>query len=197
MAENLNVDMLINMINALKNNNPPTEQAEFQPVQKNNNDNLMATLGNVLNSFQTDNQAQNQSGNLNDMLSGILSNLQNPSQSIQNPEPAQNNLGDMLSGMLGNISNTPQNNTNPTDSQENPLSSILQNNSGLMSMLSPMLSNQNSPNNPRSNLLIAAKPFIGASLSPTIDHGIRLVNIAQTTKSALSGLGGLSALTKL
>ena len=239
MTDNVSIDALIGMLTKLKNSEDNIDSNdntsnEYSPVfsenappivqnpvvEPQNNNDLMGSITNILNSLQS-NQSQNNStntatpnNNLNDMLSGILGNIQNNSTNQATP---QNNLNDMISGVLSNVQNGSSNSSNNADLSNtvsnvlnslqsssgdgsNPLASLLSQNGGnIMSMLGPMLqgANLNQLNTPKGNLLFAAKPFLSTSIGGQIDHGVRLINIAKTAKSAIGGLGGLSALTRL
>lgn len=217
MSNNINIDDLISTLVQFKNQ----QQNNFTPVAEiNNTSNIASAFGDILGNLQNNQKPQdiasvissvvgnlsnnqnNQSSDIQSMLAGLFSN-----QQTQNENP-QSNLQNILSGMFGNTQNNPVSNgdissvfeqvlggkqgQNSPDNQTVPVSNLL-------NMAGPLFKNmQNtSANSPRMNLLTAAKPFLGASFVPQIDHGIRLVSMAKTAKMALGGLGSLSNISNI
>lgn len=203
MPNDFKIDDLISIINQIKN----SENQNYQPVsqsfsddtnqmtnifsqiasslQRNDNNSnpqdfsqALASVANMLNqnnSFVQNNQSAN---GKSDFFANLLGNIQNDGKSQQNTD-----IMSMISGLLGG--NGVGNMQNQANTQ-NVLTQVL-----------PALKNLQNTNNHRVNLLTAVKPFLGDTFSPHIDHGIRLVSIARTTKSALGGLGALGDISKI
>lgn len=215
MGDNFKVEDLIAILNQIK----PNESSQNNI----NTEKITSVFSDISNTLQnnTSNQEFNNPQDIASLFANIASNLQkNNTQTAQNNQNAPN-FNDILQNLMGNgnknganqqnnLANIFQGATPQTNDIASIISSIFGNPStqnsqnqqqmnNLFSLAGPIFNNMqnNSMNNQRINLLSAVKPFLGDVYTPHIEHGIRLVSIARTTKSALGGISGLSAISNI
>lgn len=157
-----NLDSLVDLVNNLAKN---SGNSVASPTTATSPD-FSQIIGNLLGGQNTYNQTsqENKVPDLSSLISGILGNNQNQQNNTNTPD-----LNSILGAITGN------NNANLGNLNLSSLANLFSNNQA----------------DPKSNLLTAAKPFLGDSFVPHIDHGVRLVTMAKKIKVMLASVGGL------
>ncbi len=132
---------------------------------------------------------ENNLNSLVSLLSGLSSNSQN-NQNLGNDSPDLSNIIQNVMGALQSNNINTDNLGKETANFQAVSPELTQNStdfSGILNNLSSFLSNSNYDD--KTNLLIAAKPFLGDSFMPHIDHGVKIVSLAKKIKVMLGTMG--------